>query len=89
MLGVAIPRNGSECESVILDPDGIIRCYVAHDLNGRGMSFMLEVLRLSTLIIKEAPYQSPVGCFRPSDIEAVPSSETNRAGCHRLRGTSA
>jgi len=74
MLGVSITRSGSECESVILDSECIIRSYVAHDLNDRGMSFVLEVLKLSQLIIGEVPNQSSVGCFHPGDMETVRSS---------------
>lgn len=88
MLGVTMPRNGRECESVILDSDGIIRSYVVHALNGRDLPFVLEVLRFSKLIIGETPYQLPVGCVQPEDGETVLRSETYRIEYQRLRGIS-
>jgi alkyl hydroperoxide reductase subunit AhpC len=42
-----VPRTlpSGRCHSFVIDPDGILRYHLVHDLNGRAMSALLEVLK--------------------------------------------
>mgnify|MGYP001579829079 CR=1 FL=1 len=35
------------CRSFAIDPQGLVRYHLVHDLNGRGMSALLEILKAS------------------------------------------
>jgi alkyl hydroperoxide reductase subunit AhpC len=43
-LGITVPKEHSRCRSFLIDPDGILRFDLTHDLNGRGMSALKEML---------------------------------------------
>ncbi|MGH7233421.1 MAG: redoxin domain-containing protein [Nitrospiraceae bacterium] len=45
----AVPRAKipARCRSFVIDPDGLLRFQVLHDLNGRGISILSEILDAS------------------------------------------
>jgi alkyl hydroperoxide reductase subunit AhpC len=44
-----VPRRPftTRCQSFIIDTEGFLRYHLVHDLNGRGMSALLEILKTS------------------------------------------
>jgi len=38
-------QGHGRCHSFVIDPEGILRYHLVHDLNGRGMGALLEILR--------------------------------------------
>lgn len=44
-----VPRRPltSRCQSFVIDENGLLRYHLVHDLNGRGMSALLEILKAS------------------------------------------
>jgi alkyl hydroperoxide reductase subunit AhpC len=43
---VASPHHG-RCRTVLIDPNGIIRFHLIHDLNGRGLAALLDIIAAS------------------------------------------
>ncbi len=43
-LGMTVPQEYARCRSFLIDPDGILRFDLIHNLNGRGMSALKEML---------------------------------------------
>lgn len=46
-FGLEAPDSSTRCQSLLLDPTGVYRFHLTHDLNGRGMSALLEIVRAS------------------------------------------
>jgi len=44
-FGVSHRPAPSRCQSFVIDPEGILRYHLVHDLNGRGMRALLEILK--------------------------------------------
>lgn len=45
--GVGSISAVTRCQSFVIDPEGILRYHLVHDLNGRGMAALLEILKVS------------------------------------------
>lgn len=43
-LGITVPKEQARCRSFLIDSDGILRFDLTHDLNGRDMSALKEML---------------------------------------------
>ncbi len=43
-FGVTVAQMPVRCQTFLIDPDGIIRFHLVHDLNGRGMDALLEII---------------------------------------------
>lgn len=46
-FGVSRRPLTSRCQSFVIDKNGLLRYHLVHDLNGRGMSALLEILKTS------------------------------------------
>lgn len=44
-LGLSGSPSSNRCQSFVFDPQGVIRYHLVHQLNWRGMSFLVEVLK--------------------------------------------
>ena len=47
VFGLAISDSPTRCQSLLLDPTGVFRFHLTHDLNGRGMGARLEIIKAS------------------------------------------
>jgi len=46
-FGVVRRPAPTKCQSFVIDPEGIVRYHLAHDLNQRGVAALLEILKAS------------------------------------------
>lgn len=44
VLGLAEKPFTNRCQSYVIDPQGVIRYHLVHQLNWRGLSFLIEIL---------------------------------------------
>ncbi len=44
-FGISHRQSPARCQSFVIDPKGILRYHLVQDLNGRGMSALLEILK--------------------------------------------
>lgn len=44
--GLIPDQVSTRCRTFLIDPDGLLRFHLVHDLNGRGLSAVTEILRL-------------------------------------------
>lgn len=53
------PRDPDKCQSIIFDPKGTVRYHLIHELNGRGMAFVMEMLvQCQTPTVQRTPETS-------------------------------
>jgi hypothetical protein len=45
ILGLSGRPSSNRCQSFLFDPQGIMRYHLVHQLNWRGMSFLVEILK--------------------------------------------
>lgn len=84
---LAAVDTSSRCQTFLIDPEGLLRFHLVHDLNGRGMGAILEIFRANRTQDAQRSSAGHLEAGHAQDQTSVPVGIGAREGSQGCRAT--